>query len=48
MGVGGFRLVGWGAILPAAAATSVVLVLEVALALGLAGRLFERLDPSDL
>lgn len=48
LGAGGFWLIGWRAIVPAAAATSVVLGLEGALALGLVGRLFERLDPSDL
>jgi hypothetical protein len=48
LGAGGFLLIGWRAILPAAAATSVVLGLEVVLALGVVGRFFERLDSSDL
>lgn len=48
LGVGGFWLIGWRAILPAAAATSVVLGLEVAVALGVVGWFFDRLDPSDL
>lgn len=48
LGGGGFWLIGWRAILPAAAATSVVLGLEVTLALRVAGRFFDRLDPSDL
>jgi hypothetical protein len=48
LGAGGFWLIGWRAILPAAAATSVVLGLEVVVALGVVGRFFERLDSSDL
>jgi hypothetical protein len=44
----GRPLIGWVAVPAAGAATAAVLAAEIALALLVAGRAFERLDPSDL
>lgn len=45
---GGHRLVGWVAVPFAGVATAAVVAFEIALAVGVLGRLFEAIDPSDL